>query len=78
MKCYPDVCLQSLCRFGSLSLSETTLKELKQRRFVNFQTIPCFYDYDDKNNETSSSLQLTNTEVKCVDTELKLKIKVSF
>ena len=78
MKCYPNVCLQSLCRFGSLGPSETTLKELKQRRFVSFQTIQCFYDDDDKNNETSSSLQLTNTKVECVDTELKLKIKVSF
>ena len=46
MNRYPDVCLQSLCRFGSLGSSKTTLKELKQRRFVSFQTIPCSYDYD--------------------------------
>ena len=45
MKRYPDVCLQSLCRFGSLGLSKTILKELKQRRFVSFQTIPCSNDY---------------------------------
>ena len=25
--------------------SKTTLKEVKQRRFVSFQTIPCSYDY---------------------------------
>ena len=43
MKRYPDVCLQPLCRFGSLS--KTILKELKQRRFVIFQTIPCSNDY---------------------------------
>ena len=45
MKRYPDVCLQLLRRFGSLGPSKTTLKELRQRRFVSFQTIPCSYDY---------------------------------
>ena len=45
MNRYPNVCLQSLCRLGSLGPSKTTLKELKQRRFVSFQTIPCSYDY---------------------------------
>ena len=40
MKRYPDVCLQSLCRLGSRVL----VKEVKQRRFVSFQTIPCSYE----------------------------------
>ena len=43
MKRYSDVWLQSLSRFGSLGPSKTTLKELKQRHFVNFQTILLFY-----------------------------------
>ena len=48
MNRYPDACLQSLCRFGSLGPSKTILKELKQRRFVSFQTISCSYDYVEK------------------------------
>ena len=41
----PSVCLQSLCWFGSLGPSKNKLKDLKQTRFISFQTILCSYDY---------------------------------
>ena len=33
-------------RFVSLGSNKSTLKELKQRKFVSFPTIPSSYDYD--------------------------------
>ena len=49
-KRYPNVCLQSLCKFGNLGPSKTTLKELKQRGIVSVQTIPFSYDYGSVNS----------------------------
>ena len=58
MERYFDVCLQPLYWFGSLDPSKTTLKELKQRRFIGFQIIPCSYDYHKNNMPTTTFIKL--------------------